>query len=157
VSTEMPWQELVDYSETHDLLAKRLYVVFSEPTDGLGPVMDALDLDVAHQTRLEMDGTMSARWRRPAATRNATRCTRRAPAPSGSARGSSTRGPSDCRCSSQAGSRRCSDGSSTFSQASPSARWSSSLRRWRKNSRTPARCVCRASCSFVAPASVSSA
>jgi hypothetical protein len=35
----MPWQELVDYSETHDLLAKRLYVVFSEPTDGLGPVV----------------------------------------------------------------------------------------------------------------------
>jgi uncharacterized protein len=32
----MPWQELVDYSETHDLLAKRLYVVFSGPTDGWG-------------------------------------------------------------------------------------------------------------------------
>ena len=60
MSTEMPWKELVDYSETHDLLAKRLYVVFSEPTDGLGPVMDTLDPHVAHQTRLEMDGTMFA-------------------------------------------------------------------------------------------------
>jgi hypothetical protein len=58
--TEMPWKELVDYSETHDLLAKKLYVVFSEPTDGLGPVMDTLDPHVEHQTRLELDGTMFA-------------------------------------------------------------------------------------------------
>lgn len=54
----MTWQELVDYSETHDLLAKRLYVVFSEPTNGLGPVLENLDPHVEHQTRLERDGIM---------------------------------------------------------------------------------------------------
>jgi len=56
----MPWRELVQYSEEHNLLAKRLYVVFSEPTDGIGPIMENLDPHVAHQTRLELDGTMFA-------------------------------------------------------------------------------------------------
>ncbi|WP_009478409.1 YciI family protein [Rhodococcus sp. JVH1] len=56
----MPWKDLVDYSETHDLLAKRLYVVFSDPTSGLGPVLENLDPHVQHQTRLEMDGVMFA-------------------------------------------------------------------------------------------------
>lgn len=56
----MRWQELLDYSDTHDLLAKRLYVVFSEPTNGLGPVLDNLDPHVEHQTRLELDGIMFA-------------------------------------------------------------------------------------------------
>lgn len=59
-SPTMRWQELVDYSETHDLLAKRLYVVFSEPTNGLGPVLDNLDPHVEHQTRLENEGIMFA-------------------------------------------------------------------------------------------------
>jgi uncharacterized protein len=54
----MPWQDLVTYSETHDLLAKRLYVVFSEPTNGLGPVLANLDPHVAHQTELEKNGIM---------------------------------------------------------------------------------------------------
>jgi uncharacterized protein YciI len=56
----MRWNDLVDYSETHDLLAKRLYVVFSEPTNGLGPVLENLDPHVQYQTRLELDGTMFA-------------------------------------------------------------------------------------------------
>lgn len=56
----MPWQDLVSYSETHDLLAKRLYVVFSDPTDGLQPVLDNLDDHVAHQTELENNGVMFA-------------------------------------------------------------------------------------------------
>ncbi|GAA1329069.1 YciI family protein [Pseudonocardia xinjiangensis] len=54
----MPWQDLVTYSETHDLLAKRLYVVFSEPTNGLRPVLENLDPHVAHQTELEKNGIM---------------------------------------------------------------------------------------------------
>lgn len=56
----MLWKDLVEYSETHDLLAKRLYVVFSEPTNGLGPVLENLDPHVAHQTRLEAEGVMFA-------------------------------------------------------------------------------------------------
>jgi len=56
----MPWQELVKYSEEHDLLAKRLYVVFSQPTSGIGPIMEHLDPHVQHQTKLELDGTMFA-------------------------------------------------------------------------------------------------
>jgi hypothetical protein len=43
-SPSMPWQDLVIYSGTHDLLAKRPYVVFSDPTNGLGPVLENLDL-----------------------------------------------------------------------------------------------------------------
>lgn len=54
----MAWQDLVTYSETHNLLAKRLYVVFSEPTNGLGPVLENLDPHVAHQTDLENRGIM---------------------------------------------------------------------------------------------------
>ncbi|GAA3061049.1 hypothetical protein GCM10010464_26780 [Pseudonocardia yunnanensis] len=57
-SPSMPWQDLVTYSETHDLLAKRLFVVFSEPTNGLGPVLENLDPHVAHQTELEKNGIM---------------------------------------------------------------------------------------------------
>jgi uncharacterized protein len=55
-----PWTELVQYSRDHNLLAKQLYVVFSEPTNGIGPVMEAIDPHVAYQTRLELDGTMFA-------------------------------------------------------------------------------------------------
>jgi len=56
----MAWKDLVDYSVTHELLAKQLYVVFSEPTDGLGPVLECLDEHVRYQTTLEHDGVMFA-------------------------------------------------------------------------------------------------
>jgi uncharacterized protein len=56
----MLWQDLVEYSQTHDLLAKRLYVVFSQPTNGLSPVLENLDPHVAHQTQLERRGVMFA-------------------------------------------------------------------------------------------------
>ena len=39
----MPWDELIAWSQEHDLLALRLYVVQSQPTDGLGPVLENLD------------------------------------------------------------------------------------------------------------------
>lgn len=54
------WQELVSWSQEHNLLAKRLYLVLSEPTQGLGPVLDNLDDHVAYQTRLENEGVMFA-------------------------------------------------------------------------------------------------
>src|SRR5436309_1649566 len=56
----MSWQEMLDFSESHDLLAKRLYVVSSKPTGGLGPIMQVLDEHVKFQTQLELDGTMFA-------------------------------------------------------------------------------------------------
>ena len=56
----IPWTELVEYSKDHSLLAKQLYVVFSDPTNGISPVMASIDPHVEYQTRLEMDGTMFA-------------------------------------------------------------------------------------------------
>ena len=58
--TTMRWEDLVSYSQEHDLLAKRLYVVSSTPTQGLGPVLENLDGHVEHQTRLEVSGVMFA-------------------------------------------------------------------------------------------------
>jgi uncharacterized protein len=57
---QMPWNDLVTWSREHDLLALRLYVVNSQPTDGLGPVLENLDPHVAYQTRLENEGIMFA-------------------------------------------------------------------------------------------------
>jgi uncharacterized protein len=56
----MPWADLLAWSEGHDLLAKRLYAVLSEPVSGLQPVLDNLDAHVAYQTRLENEGVMFA-------------------------------------------------------------------------------------------------
>jgi uncharacterized protein YciI len=57
---EMTWQSMLDYSREHELLAKQLYVVFSEPTNGLGPIMEVVDEHVRYQTKLELDGVMWA-------------------------------------------------------------------------------------------------
>jgi uncharacterized protein YciI len=54
------WKDLVAYSEEHGLLAKQLYVVFSDPTNGIGPVMDSLDQHVEYQQKLEKEGIMFA-------------------------------------------------------------------------------------------------
>lgn len=56
----MPWKDLVSYSEENGLLAKQLYVVFSDPVDGIGPVMENLDPHVDYQRKLERDGIMFA-------------------------------------------------------------------------------------------------
>jgi uncharacterized protein len=56
----MPWADLLAWSQGHDLLAKRLYAVLSEPVSGLQPVLDNLDAHVAYQTRLENEGVMFA-------------------------------------------------------------------------------------------------
>jgi uncharacterized protein YciI len=56
----MPWKDLVSYSEENGLLAKRLYVVFSDPVAGVGPVLENLDEHVDYQRRLERDGIMFA-------------------------------------------------------------------------------------------------
>ncbi|CAL9464415.1 YciI family protein [Streptomyces sp. enrichment culture] len=55
-----PWNELVQWSQEHGLLAKRLYVVTSTPANGLSPVLDNLEPHVAYQTELEVAGVMFA-------------------------------------------------------------------------------------------------
>jgi uncharacterized protein len=57
---QMPWQELRDRSSERGLLAKRLYVVNSTPTNGLGPILANLDSHLQYQARLERDGIMFA-------------------------------------------------------------------------------------------------
>jgi uncharacterized protein YciI len=56
----MTWSDAIRWAEGHDLLAMRLYVVQSVPTNGLGPVLDNLDPHVAYQRQLEADGVMFA-------------------------------------------------------------------------------------------------
>jgi uncharacterized protein YciI len=54
------WPDIIALSEERGLLAKRLYVVLSEPTAGPGPVRENLDEHLAYQTRLEQEGIMFA-------------------------------------------------------------------------------------------------
>jgi uncharacterized protein len=56
----MTWQETRDESTSRGLLAKRLYVVNSRPTGGLGPVLASLDPHLKYQSRLEQEGIMFA-------------------------------------------------------------------------------------------------
>lgn len=56
----MQWQELVEFCHAQGLLAQQLYVVFSEPTGGLGPIRENLEHHLAYQAKLEADGTMFA-------------------------------------------------------------------------------------------------
>jgi len=56
----MSWPGIIALSEERGLLAKRLYVVLSEPTAGPGPVQENLDEHLAYQARLEQGGIMFA-------------------------------------------------------------------------------------------------
>jgi uncharacterized protein YciI len=56
----MSWADLLTMCEEHGLLAKRLYVVLSEPTGGPGPVRENLEEHLAYQSRLEKEGIMFA-------------------------------------------------------------------------------------------------
>lgn len=59
-SPKMGWQELTETARDRGLLAKRLYVISSEPTAGVGPVLEHLDDHLSYQSRLEAAGTMFA-------------------------------------------------------------------------------------------------
>lgn len=54
------WPELNDRAREAGLLVKKLYVITSEPTAGVGPVMEQLEGHLAYQHQLEQDGTMFA-------------------------------------------------------------------------------------------------
>ena len=63
----MPWAELLAWSDEHDLLAKRLYAVLSEPVSGLQPVLDHLEAHACGARRFTVrpwllnEGTFSVR------------------------------------------------------------------------------------------------
>ncbi len=52
------WDEMVGKCTELGLLAKKLYVVFTSPTNGLGPVMENLDEHLAYQMKIQNDGIM---------------------------------------------------------------------------------------------------
>lgn len=54
------WQELTERAQESGLLAKRLYMITSIPTAGVGPVMQVLDSHLEYQRKLEQDGIMFA-------------------------------------------------------------------------------------------------
>ena len=59
---KMTWNELIELCRRQDLnlMTKELYIVFSDPTNGLGPVLENLDDHLAYQIRLQNDGVMFA-------------------------------------------------------------------------------------------------
>ena len=52
------WTDMVEKCEGLGLLAKRLYVVFTTPTNGLGPVMKNLEDHLEFQRILQDKGLM---------------------------------------------------------------------------------------------------
>ena len=52
------WPEMIEMCEKKGLLAKQLYVVFTSPTDGLGPVMENLEQHLAYQQKIQEEGIM---------------------------------------------------------------------------------------------------
>jgi len=53
-------QEIVDISKSHGFLAKQLYVIFTTPIRGMGPVMENLQTHLKFQEDLEKRGIMFA-------------------------------------------------------------------------------------------------
>ena len=59
MSNEGPtWEEMVGQCSGLGLLAKKLYVVFTTPVNGLGPIMKVLDEHLAYQNKIQDEGIM---------------------------------------------------------------------------------------------------
>ena len=54
------WDEMVEQCSELGLLAKKLYVVFTTPVDGLDPIMEVLDEHLAYQNKIQNEGVMFA-------------------------------------------------------------------------------------------------
>ena len=52
------WDEMIGKCNELGLLAKKLYVVFTTPTNGLGPIMENLDEHLAYQNKIQDEGIM---------------------------------------------------------------------------------------------------
>ena len=57
---EVTWQDMVERCETIGVLAKKFYVVFTSPADGLGKVMENIEKHLAYQHEIEQNGIMFA-------------------------------------------------------------------------------------------------
>ncbi len=55
---DIKWDDLVQKCERMGLLAKQLYVVFTSPVNGLGPVLKNLEAHLKFQSELEGKGIM---------------------------------------------------------------------------------------------------
>jgi hypothetical protein len=61
VNTAIPTaKEITDVSKARGYLAKQLYVIFTTPTNGLGPVMENLQRHLSYQESLTRRGIMFA-------------------------------------------------------------------------------------------------
>ena len=47
------WSEMVGQCSELGLLAKKLYVVFTKPVNGIGPIMEVLDEHLAYQNKIQ--------------------------------------------------------------------------------------------------------
>lgn len=56
----VPSAEIIALSKEKGFLAKQLYVVFTTPAAGLGPVMENIEAHLAFQASLEKEGIMVA-------------------------------------------------------------------------------------------------
>ncbi len=57
---EVAWKDIVDRCEHEGMLAKKFYVVFTSPAEGLGKVMENLEQHLAYQHEIEQNGIMFA-------------------------------------------------------------------------------------------------
>ena len=55
---EVTWEDMVERCETIGVLAKKFYVVFTSPADGLGKVMENIEEHLAYQHEIEQNGIM---------------------------------------------------------------------------------------------------
>jgi hypothetical protein len=58
----MTWDRLVEFcrQQNLDIMTKELYAVFSDPVDGLGPVLENVEAHLAYQIKLQNEGIMFA-------------------------------------------------------------------------------------------------
>jgi uncharacterized protein YciI len=54
------WKDIVDRCEGMGVLAKKFYVVFTSPAEGLGKVMENIEEHLAYQHKIEQNGIMFA-------------------------------------------------------------------------------------------------
>ncbi len=54
------WNDILERCESMGVLAKKLYVVFTSPSEGLGKVMENLGEHLAYQHEIEQNGIMFA-------------------------------------------------------------------------------------------------
>lgn len=59
-NSSVPAVDIMKESQSRGYLAKQLYVIFTKPAKGIGPVMEHLAAHLSFQEKLEADGIMFA-------------------------------------------------------------------------------------------------